>query len=106
MPARRPRQRRETGAAFGPSSARGRLSLWNSYAGALAPLSNSYAARDKYAGGFGRLGRITAAGFDRLFDVPSQDFRKEQPMLDAILLAFGFGFFALSIAYAYGCDRH
>ena len=31
--------------------------------------------------------------------------RKEQPMLDVILLAVGLGFFALSIAYAFGCDR-
>jgi hypothetical protein len=31
--------------------------------------------------------------------------RKEQPMLDVILLAVGLGFFALSVAYAYGCDR-
>jgi hypothetical protein len=30
---------------------------------------------------------------------------KEQPMLDVILLAVGLGFFALSIAYAFGCDR-
>ena len=36
---------------------------------------------------------------------PVTGLRKEQPMLDAILLALGFGFFALSIAYAYGCDR-
>jgi len=26
-------------------------------------------------------------------------------MLDVILLALGLGFFALSIAYAFGCDR-
>jgi hypothetical protein len=26
------------------------------------------------------------------------------PMLDVILLAVGLGFFALSIAYAFGCD--
>jgi len=26
-------------------------------------------------------------------------------MLDAILLVVGLGFFALSIAYAFGCDR-
>jgi len=26
-------------------------------------------------------------------------------MLDFILLALGLGFFALSIAYAFGCDR-
>jgi hypothetical protein len=31
--------------------------------------------------------------------------RKEQPMLDFILLALGLGFFALSIAYAFGCDH-
>jgi hypothetical protein len=29
---------------------------------------------------------------------------KEQPMLDVILLAVGLAFFALSIAYAFGCD--
>jgi tRNA A58 N-methylase Trm61 len=28
-----------------------------------------------------------------------------EAMLDAILLAVGVGFFALSIAYAFGCDR-
>jgi hypothetical protein len=31
--------------------------------------------------------------------------RKEQRMLDFILLAVGLAFFALSIAYAFGCDR-
>ena len=30
---------------------------------------------------------------------------EEQPMLDVIFLAAGLGFFALSIAYAFGCDR-
>ena len=30
---------------------------------------------------------------------------KERPMLDVILLAVGLGFFALSIAYVYACDR-
>jgi hypothetical protein len=30
---------------------------------------------------------------------------KEQGMLDVVLLAGGIGFFILSIAYAYGCDR-
>jgi len=29
---------------------------------------------------------------------------EEQVMLDVILLAAGLGFFALSIAYAFGCD--
>jgi hypothetical protein len=31
--------------------------------------------------------------------------RKEQAMLDVILLGLGLGFFVLSIAYAYGCER-
>jgi hypothetical protein len=26
-------------------------------------------------------------------------------MMDAVMLAIGFGFFAVSIAYAYACDR-
>jgi hypothetical protein len=30
---------------------------------------------------------------------------KEQLMLDVILLVVGVGFFALSIAYAFGCER-
>jgi hypothetical protein len=34
-------------------------------------------------------------------DVPG----KEQGMLDVVLLAGGMGFFIISIAYAYGCDR-
>jgi hypothetical protein len=32
-------------------------------------------------------------------------FRKELPMLDLLMLALGLGFFALSIAYAYACER-
>jgi hypothetical protein len=31
--------------------------------------------------------------------------RKGIPMLDVILLALGFGFFALAVAYAFACDR-
>jgi hypothetical protein len=30
---------------------------------------------------------------------------KEQPMLDVILLAVAVGFFVLSLAYVYGCER-
>ena len=30
---------------------------------------------------------------------------KEKPMLDAIFLIVGLGFFALSIAYVFGCGR-
>jgi hypothetical protein len=31
--------------------------------------------------------------------------RKEEDVLDVILLTAGIGFFVISIAYAYGCDR-
>jgi hypothetical protein len=31
--------------------------------------------------------------------------RKDHPMLDVILLALGLGFFALSVGYAYACER-
>jgi hypothetical protein len=30
---------------------------------------------------------------------------KEHPMWDLIMLAIGLGFFALAVAYAYGCNR-
>jgi len=30
---------------------------------------------------------------------------QEHPMLDIVLLAIGLGFFVLSIAYTYACDR-
>jgi hypothetical protein len=33
------------------------------------------------------------------------EFEREQTMLDVIMLAMGLGMFALSIAYAYACDR-
>ena len=36
---------------------------------------------------------------------PERPDRSEQVMLDLILLAVSLGFFALSIAYAFGCDR-
>jgi hypothetical protein len=36
---------------------------------------------------------------------PHQFFAREASMLDLILLAVGLGFFALSIAYVYACDR-
>jgi hypothetical protein len=31
--------------------------------------------------------------------------RKERPMLDVVVLAIGLGFFALTVGYAYACDR-
>jgi hypothetical protein len=46
-----------------------------------------------------------ARAADRLDGRSRSLHRKEQLMLDVILLAVGLGFFALSIAYAFGCDR-
>jgi hypothetical protein len=31
--------------------------------------------------------------------------RKEHPMMDVIMLAIGFAFFALSVGYVVACDR-
>ena len=36
---------------------------------------------------------------------PHDAYLKGATMLDVILLAFGLAFFALSIGYAYACDR-
>jgi hypothetical protein len=33
------------------------------------------------------------------------DGKEQRPMLDLILVAVGLGFFAFSIAYAFGCDH-
>jgi hypothetical protein len=38
-------------------------------------------------------------------EAPATPCRKEHAMLDLVLLALGLGFFALSVAYAYGCER-
>jgi len=37
--------------------------------------------------------------------LPAWDIARSKTMLDAILLAVGLGFFALSVAYIYGCER-
>ena len=42
----------------------------------------------------------------RLFESSLRNaFEREPRMFDFILLAMGLGFFALSISYAYACDR-
>jgi hypothetical protein len=38
-------------------------------------------------------------------DRPCSQEPRSKPMLDLILLAVGVGFFVLSVAYAYGCER-
>jgi hypothetical protein len=34
----------------------------------------------------------------------ARDFIRRAPMMDAVMMAIAFVFFALSIAYAYACD--
>lgn len=51
-----------------------------------------------------RLMRIENGGRGRA-TLSSAKPRKEHAMLDLILLAVGLGFFALSVGYAYACDR-
>ena len=105
MPARLPRQRGETGAAWPVRC--GKVAFYMKFlCGSLGvPLEFLCVSRQLCAG-FGRLapyhGRWFLIGY---LMCPATGLRKEQSMLDAILLALGFGFFALSIAYAYGCDR-
>jgi hypothetical protein len=36
---------------------------------------------------------------------PETSAAKEHPMLDFVMLALGLGFFAVSIGYAYACER-
>ena len=36
---------------------------------------------------------------------PIQGRNEEHPMMDILMLALGFGFFALAIGYTYACER-
>ena len=69
--------------------------IWNLYETPTAVVSNLYAAPDNYP--------ATSSA------VPVRSrwrsLRRSKSMLDVILLAVGLGFFALSIAYAFGCER-
>jgi hypothetical protein len=42
---------------------------------------------------------------ERLIHTSGNSCRKEHLMLDVVMLAIGLGFFALSVGYAYACDR-
>jgi hypothetical protein len=90
-----------------PADAESPPSLWDLYTIAPASLSISYAALDKYphAKHPPALRQINAASSVQVAVRLAEGYRKEQRMLDLILLALGLGFFALSVAYAFGCDR-
>jgi hypothetical protein len=75
-------------------------SIWNFYEQGFSALSNSYAL----------IGQLSTRPWPQGERAPltsrgSAHHRMEQPMLDFILLSLGLGFFALSIAYAFGCER-
>ena len=60
----------------------------------MAPASKTYAPS----------GTSPPSKRGRLFG-PAVHFAQEHPMLDIFMLALGLGFFAVSIGYAYACER-
>ena len=68
--------------------------LWESYNIHAALISKTYAP--------GGTSSPTNAG---PFDRPAVHDAQEYPMLDIVMLALGFGFFAAGIGYAYACER-
>jgi hypothetical protein len=49
--------------------------------------------------------RIASLLLEAYLRARSGPFEREQHMLDLIMLTIGIGLFALSIGYAYACDR-
>jgi hypothetical protein len=87
-----------------------RVSLWDSYNVAHPPISKTYApdAIPPLHESAGILCALRCVEFtpDRARDrVTQSSCCKEHFMLDFIMLALGLGFFALSVGYAYACDR-
>ena len=83
--------------------------LWNSYKDALPLISKIYAAGGRYRGD--GLERLSVRWLTHVNQCNSEApnfrpaFRRDFHMLDLILLALGLGLFALSLIYAYACDR-
>jgi hypothetical protein len=53
---------------------------------------------------YARLIHATTTRRHQAFTEALQQFAWSTAMLDAVMLAIGFAFFALSIAYVYACD--
>lgn len=74
-----------------------------------APISNSYASGDRYwraeqAKHFTQVcSRISACS--RLAIEHLSVRIRRNPMMDVVMLAISFAFFALTIGYVYACDR-
>jgi hypothetical protein len=47
----------------------------------------------------------SSAGFPRNCCSRHRDATRSIPMMDILMLALGFGFFALAIGYTYACER-
>jgi hypothetical protein len=81
-------------------------SIWNSYNVAFAPISKTYALS-------GRSSLITerehsrpaGIGLLQVQETAAGRAQRSGQMLDVILIALGLGFFALSVGYAFACDR-
>jgi hypothetical protein len=67
---------------------------------AALPLSHSYALGDTYSA---VIERRLSRNLKRRSRPP--DFSRSIAMMDAVMLAIAFAFFALSIGYVYACDR-
>jgi hypothetical protein len=105
--------RRFSGSGHTPAE---RFPLWNLYEAGHAPISIFYGRIGKYAAAW-RSGTfaLDRAQSDMPWPVdcnrnlyvhtPARDVERSKLMLDVILLAVGLGFFVLSIAYVYGCER-
>jgi hypothetical protein len=84
--------------------------ICRSYEDTLSPLSILYAGMSKCRQLQRRSSPLVGVTRGRVCPEPV-DFRprrtdrKEQPMLDVILLAVGLGFFAIALAYVAGCER-
>ncbi|HUI96783.1 MAG TPA: hypothetical protein VLX44_13580 [Xanthobacteraceae bacterium] len=86
-------------------------SLWDSYKDAAGPVSKSYVLRGTYAPQH-RVRNVSPFEPDQ--DAPlarehpatlQSACRKEHPMMDVVMLAIAFVFFALSVGYVLACDR-
>ena len=85
----------------------GPFSIWDSYKSAPAAVSILYALPTYFRAPRAMVVRWSLRRPQP--DIPTRISRifvlRRLSMLDIILIAAGLGFFALSIAYAYGCDR-
>src|SRR5438270_8640639 len=75
--------------------------LWDSYISRTGALSKTYAAYDNYSSS----NSLRKRGAPRWQEADSDILGRSGFVTDIIMLAIGLNFFALSVAYAYACER-